>query len=329
MKIVKLTFNYDWPLFRQTPQFSQIWGDYKFIIDDQLTDCDFWIVFTDYNLKPETVNCNPKNIIFIPGECYATSPKFSQQFLNQFGLLITVQKELRHKNIIYKHNANPWFVGKSFDELMQQPVPEKTKLISVVTSNKAFTDGHLKRLEFVKKLKDHFGDTLDLFGRGIHDFDDKWEVLADYKYTIAIENDFCEDWVTEKYFDCIYANSLPFYYGCPNLETFVDENSFIRIDIDNHQEAIRIIEESIDNNEYEQRKELLIKQSQSSLNNDQFFPFMVSILENMDADLKKKNTKLLLNHSYSLPARIKMFISNTISRIIGQHAMSKLKKLRH
>ena len=295
MIIVKLTFNYDWPFFRQTEQFSQVWGNYKFVIDENLKECDYWIIYTDYNLKPEKVKCNPENIIFIPGECFNTSPKFTQKFLNQFGLIITVQRELKHKNIIYSHNANPWFVGKSYDELNSTLIPDKSKLISVVSSNKAFTDGHRKRLEFVQKLKNHFGETLDVYGRGINDFDDKWDVLADYKYTIAIENDFCEDWVTEKYFDCIYANTLPFYYGCPNLETIVDNNSFIRINIDNFDETLRIIEDAIQNNEFEKRKELVQNQKIKSLNEDQFFPWIVKILDNKNSNLKKTTFILKLN----------------------------------
>ena len=295
MIIVKLTFNYDWPFFRQTEQFSQVWGNYKFVIDENLKECDYWIIYTDYNLKPEKVKCNPENIIFIPGECFNTSPKFTQKFLNQFGLIITVQRELKHKNIIYSHNANPWFVGKSYDELNSTLIPNKSKLISVVSSNKAFTDGHRKRLEFVQKLKNHFGETLDVYGRGINDFDDKWDVLADYKYTIAIENDFCEDWVTEKYFDCIYANTLPFYYGCPNLETIVDNNSFIRINIDNFDETLRIIEDAIQNNEFEKRKELVQNQKIKSLNEDQFFPWIVKILDNKNSNLKKTTFILKLN----------------------------------
>jgi len=63
MKIVKLTYNYNWPLFRQTEKYSQIWGDYKFVIDDNLKECDYWIVYTDYNLKVEKVKCSPQNII--------------------------------------------------------------------------------------------------------------------------------------------------------------------------------------------------------------------------------------------------------------------------
>jgi hypothetical protein len=315
MKIVKLTFNYDWPLFRQTPNFSQIWGDYKFIIDDNLKECDFWIIYTDYKLIEETVKCNPKNVIFIPGECYNTSPKFSQKFLNQFGIIITVQREIKHKNIIYSHNANPWFIGKSFDELNLLKTPKKTKLISVVSSNKAFTEGHIKRLEFVEKLKNHFGEELDVYGRGINDFDDKWEVLADYKYTIAIENDYCEDWVTEKFFDCLYSHTLPFYYGCPNLESIVDKKTFIRIDINNFEDSVKIIEGSIKNEEFEKRIETLQKESIESLNRDQFFPFFESILDQMNVIPKKQSIKLKSDFEINKSNKLLMFINKIKQKI--------------
>lgn len=313
MIIVKLTYNYNWPLFRQTENNSQIWGNYKFVIDDNLKECDFWIVYTDYNLKAEKVKCNSENIIFIPGECYNTSPKFNQKFLNQFGLIITVQRELKHRNILYSHNANPWFVGKSHDELYTNLIPDKSKLISVVSSNKAFTAGHRKRLKFVQKLKNHFGDKLDVFGRGINDFEDKWDVLSDYKYTIAIENDFCDDWVTEKYFDCIYANTLPFYYGCPNLEHIVNKDSFIRIDIENLEEAINIIENAILKDEFEKRKELVQSQKIKSLNEDQFFPWIVKILETKNANLKKEEFTFTLNEVKK--NKMYLFLNRTYKKI--------------
>lgn len=291
MKIVKLSFHYDWPLFRQSSQYLGEWGDYKFIIDKNLKECDFWIVYTEYGLETETVKCNPENIIFVPGECYNTSPKFSQSFLDQFGMLITVQRELKHKNIKLLHNANPWFIGKSYDELKTLGIPQKTKLISVVSSNKAFTEGHRKRLDFVEKLKVHFGDQLDIFGRGIKDFDDKWDVIGNYKYTIAIENDDCDDWVTEKFFDCLYARTLAFYYGCPNLENIVDKDSFIRIDINNFEKSISIIQKAIENNEFEKRKNHLTEIAIKSLDKDQFFPFFADILDTLNADaIKFENT---------------------------------------
>ena len=317
MEIVKLTFNYDWPFFRQTPKFSQVWGNYKFIIDENLIECDFWIVYSDYKLTSEKVKCSPENVIFIPAECYNTSPKFTQKFLDQFGTLVTVQRELKHKNIIYTHNANPWFINKSFDELTTEASPQKTKLISVVSSNKAFTEGHRKRLDFVQKLKEYYGDKLDVFGRGINDFDDKWEVLANYKYSIAIENDYCDDWVTEKFFDCLYAQTLPFYYGCPNLEKYVDKKSFVRIDINNFDKTIETINLCIERDEYQIRKEILASEKIKSLNRDQFFPFIVAILDTMDCNLKKRKIKLTQNTKTSNKSKIKSLLKK-IYRYLSQ-----------
>ena len=317
MKIVKLTFNYDWPLFRQTPNFSQIWGDYKFVIDDNLKECDFWIVYTDYKIKTEIVKCDPENVIFIPGECYNTSPKFTQKFLDQFGTIITVQKELKHRNIIYSHNANPWFIGKSYDELNSLETPDKTKLISVVSSNKAFTEGHRKRVDFVKKLKEYFGDQLDVYGRGIADFEDKWDVLANYKYSIAIENDYCDDWVTEKFFDCLYAHTLPFYYGCPNLGSIVNKESFIRINIDDFESSVKIIESAIKENEFEKRLEILKKESIESLHRDNFFPFLADVLDKMNMVSKRGiNFKLKKNEEDLLKINFKKVIKRLKNRFI-------------
>lgn len=307
MKIVKLTYNYDWPIFRQTPGFSQNWGDYKFVIDENLKECDFWLIYGDYKLTEEKVICNPKNTVFIPGEAYFTSPKYGQKFLDQFALVITVQKELKHKNKVYYQNGLPWFINKTYDELNTSEVPLKSKLISVISSNKITTEGHRKRLDFLNELRKYFGDTLDVFGRGINEIDDKWDVLANYKYSISIENDFCKDYVTEKFFDSLYANTLQFYYGCPNLENYVNKKTFIRIDIDKPKESIRIIEESIKKNEYEKRKNILLKEKIESINRDQLFPLITGFFEKMDSTSKKREINLIANiHSEYLPLKQKI-----------------------
>jgi hypothetical protein len=287
MKIVKITFNYDWPIFRQIPNEDQIWEDYKFIIDDNLKECDFWIIYSDYNIQRDRVLCPPENIIFIPGEPKSVSGEFSKSFLKQFGLVISSQTGLKHENVILSHNANPWFVNKSFNELLNLKDIKKTKLISIITSDKKITKGHRKRYDFVMKLKDHFGDQLDLFGRGIKGFEDKWDVLADYKYSIAIENDFCDFYVTEKFYDCILTNTLPFYYGCPNLEQFSDKKSFIRIDINDFDKSVLIIEKAIENDEYTLRRKNLKDQKNVSLYKEQFFPFIINFIDKMEIGKKK------------------------------------------
>ena len=123
--------------------------------------------------------------------------------------------------------------------------PEKKKLISVITSNKAFTQGHIDRIRFVSKLKEHFGDQIDVFGRGYNTFGDKWDVLADYKYHIVIENSSQTYYWTEKLSDCFLAETYPFYYGCTNIADYFPSDAYTPIDISNPDEAIKIIDKAI------------------------------------------------------------------------------------
>ena len=55
------------------------------------------------------------------------------------------------------------------------------------------------------------------------------------------------------------------------------------------------IEDAIQNNEFEKRKELVQNQKIKSLNEDQFFPWIVKILDNKNSNLKKTTFILKLN----------------------------------
>ena len=286
---VKLTFPYKWPLMRQTPNWSGIWGDYEFLIDDSLNECDFWIVFSKHELKKEFVRCPPENIILLTWEPFSIE-QFSEMFLKQFALVITTQREINHQNVKFNLCGHPWFVGKSYDELMAMKPIEKTKKISVITSNKVLTDGHKKRLEFVYKLKDYFKDEMDLFGRGINDFNDKWDVLATYKYSITIENSKQNDYLTEKFFDCHLAFTYPLYYGCPNAEKYFSPNSFSRIDIEDFHGSVKALETILGNNShYQNHLQYILPERIKILNTYNLFPMLVSYMEGLDVNAKHKD----------------------------------------
>jgi hypothetical protein len=296
MYTVKLTFNYDWPLFRQTPGFAGEWGNYRFVIDDSVSECDMWVVYSDYKLSASSCRCAPENTVFIPAEGSSTSPVFSREFLNQFGHIVTVQREIKHRSVHHYHNGNPWFVGKSLDELLAISLPKKCKDISLITSNKAFTPGHRRRLRFASAVKAHFGERLDLFGRGYKDFDDKWTVLADYRYSIAIENDFAEDWVTEKFFDCLLAFTHPLYYGCPNLEKYVSPLCYTRIYLDNLESAIGTIEKSIHDQVFERSLPAIAAERRKFLEHEHLFPLMARFGERLDFNAPKQQITLKPNY---------------------------------
>ena len=57
----------------------------------------------------------------------------------------------------------PWYIDKTYDQLKAEPLPEKPKSISWITSNKTTHPGHKERAEFIEKIKSSDID-IDLFG---------------------------------------------------------------------------------------------------------------------------------------------------------------------
>lgn len=287
---VKLTSNFPYsPFPRQTPESSGRWGDYQFYINDDTRECDWWVVYEGLN-KSETANCPKDRTILITDEP-PTIKKYDQKFLDQFHLIITCQRNLKHPNVINTQKAHPWMVGcsfalgskssleqectKSYDELkaMRLPLP-KTKLISIVSSGKKSTPGHAKRLIFTEELKKHFKDELDVYGRGINNFSDKWDVIAPYKYHIAIENNSYPDYYTEKLIDTFLGAAYPFYYGAPNINDYFPVGALQAIDINDIKGSIELIEKRLEENAYENNFDLIVRSRNLLLDTYNIFPFL-------------------------------------------------------
>ena len=56
------------------------------------------------------------------------------------------------------------------------------------------------------------------------------DLMRNYKFVIAFENSLAEDYVTEKFYIPLYANSVPVYLGAPNVEEFMPyDNCFLDV----------------------------------------------------------------------------------------------------
>lgn len=282
-------------MFRQTKGekgFSSD-GRYRFIIDDNLTeDVDFWVVQGKGLRTSTTVNVSPKNTILLTTEPSSVL-RYPKDYINQFALVCSCQEDMKHRNLMYGPAILPWFIGFSEDrdgkvsysikyDDLKNTQPHKTKLLSVITSNKAFTKGHLDRIRFVEKLKDYYGDQIDIFGRGYNDFDDKWDVLAPYKYHIVIENSSQNYYWTEKISDCFLAETYPFYYGCTNLEDYFPSSSFSYIDIYNFKKSVSIIDSAIKEELYSKSQEILLHSKSLALEKYNMFDYIASLCDNLD-----------------------------------------------
>ena len=54
------------------------------------------------------------------------------------------------------------------------------------------------------------------------------DALARYRFSVVIENVREANYFSEKLVDAVLCNTVPIYWGCPNLERFVDTAGIIR-----------------------------------------------------------------------------------------------------
>lgn len=300
-----LLYNMDEWTLSQMPSGDSCVNDgvkYEFYIDAAKGTPDFVFVRNKALPQKVTFNMAPENIVLLTSEPSSVL-RLPNGYCKQFGMVCSSQSEIRHPNLQHYPPFLAWYVGVVFEqtgmrvkwgyeELKKRNTPPKTKLMSVITSDKSFTKGHRERIYFVEKLKKHFGDRLDVFGRGFRDFDDKWDVLAPYKYHIAIENSSAKDYMTEKLKDAFLAETFPFYYGCTNVEDYFPEKSLLKIDIHNFDRSVGLIEKALHEGIYERSIDILKQAKTLSLDEYNMFTMIAKCCEKLDPDAARREVTL-------------------------------------
>jgi hypothetical protein len=259
---------------RQTPDNKGIWDNIQFTVDP-VEECDY-VVMLNNNMKCESVvRCPSENIWALIQEPYVKGfTDWMVEGHKLFSRVYTHHIPSDDSKYIISQPALPWHINKSFDQLSKMDIPEKSKTLSWIVGNPLSIPGHFKRLSFLKFIQDKSPIKIDLFGRAVCFIDDKWDGLAPFKYSLAIENSCSPDYWTEKLADCFLSWTIPIYYGCTNLEKYFPEESFIRIDIDKPEIAIDRIKSAIKNNEWEKRLPALKTAREKVLNQYQLFPHL-------------------------------------------------------
>jgi Glycosyltransferase family 10 (fucosyltransferase) C-term len=338
----------DWRILRQTPGEKGVWGNCLFLENDSIYECD-WLVVYNHVLKPERVLCPPENTIYIDPEPPSIRLR-SLRFLKQFNYILTCRRDIKRKGVINVQQALPWHVGMQlessgrhgsldftlssslgftmgYDELRHAETPNKTRLLSVISSDKSFTDGHRKRQAFVNLLKGRFGDGLEVYGRGVRDIKDKWDAIAEYKYHVVIENSVYRDYWTEKLADCFLAGAYPFYHGCPNLYEYFPSGSFTEIDINKPKEAIDIIEKGIRSQLYENSLHKLRDAKELVLDKHNLFAMLSGIIE--EENSKSRRGALRKRVIILKPDGFPSVYRSLAKKILGKKIVSAIHKLRY
>lgn len=278
--LIRVVKNWTYPdLFRQTSGGDGVWGNIRFT-QEPVDECDALLVLNELR-EDLTVRCPPENVWAIFQEPYYNRfLPWMKEGHSQFSRIYTHHPPNGNLRYRTSHPLVPWHVNKTYSQLISAEISskEKSDRIVWVTSSSQELPGHLRRYAFYRFLMSLGWQDLDVWGRGIRPIEDKWDVLAHSRYAIAVENQFGSNYWTEKIADCWLAGSLPFYYGCSNLEKYFPSDSFVRIDLDDFSGSARIIRRIVDSGEYENRLPAIREARDLVLNRYQFFPFMANEL---------------------------------------------------
>lgn|GEM_PF-135387 len=306
----------EWAWWRQFPEGNPVWGDVEFIFSGDFTGCDCFFVF-DALPRAFDVRLDRSRLVFVASEP-PNVKRYDAAFLNQFGTVLTTDPDTSHAGCRFTQVGLPWHVGAWSEggALLTRPMtfrdfatfrPQKTKLVSVVSSNKAFTEEHRARLRFVAELKEHFGDRIDVFGRGINGFGDKLQVLAPYRYHIALENCAIDHYWTEKLADPFLTLTYPIYHGCRNVGEYFPEGSFTAIDIYDPAAAIETIERIIESDEAERVQPLLEEARWRVLREHNLFALLAQVAHDVtQAAATSGRAMTVFPEEYFQPVKVRM-----------------------
>lgn len=257
------------------------WGNITFTKDDK---ADYYVIYqSPYYLE----NFDPRNTIVIQTEPWCKYSEYKKfQILQQHRDCFLYFHDIPHDR-----NTVGWMISPTYNQLKNNEIVfSKNKILSSVTSHESSFEGQKKRFVFLKELYQSL--PIDVYWRwlSVSDFPAHcpgtlfWELkwhkdpgLFPYRYTFAAENCSEKNYFTEKICDAILSECLCFYWWCPNINDFFDPRSFIQIDLDNFSKSLQIIQESIQNNEWEKRLPYIKQMKSRILDEYQIMPTIENI----------------------------------------------------
>lgn len=141
----------------------------------------------------------------------------------------------------------------NYNNISNIKVRNKTKGISsCITDINQPYGNYPKRINILNRLKNT--TDIEFFGVGrlngtkCNNSQYKIDCVEDFKFNLSIENDYYNNWVTEKFFDAILMDCVPIYYGCANIRELFPEDGYILLDNIDDMEYIEYTLTDIINN---------------------------------------------------------------------------------
>tara|TARA_B110000305_G_scaffold239701_1_gene308241 strand:- start:278 stop:1171 length:894 start_codon:yes stop_codon:yes gene_type:complete len=209
--------NLEWPLGR--PRRLQ---DGK--ISD-LTEIDHIITFPRkhiYFMMRYKVRARISLMIVEPDIIHGHHIKLARFFNWRFYKILSKNKYIlkKIKNGIF------FYYGSTFLTNINKIDITKKNMASLIASSRDELPGHKLRHSLIKYIKNK-NINVAVMGRGYKPFKNKADGLKSFRYSIVIENSSELNYFTEKIIDACLLETVPIYWGSPNISEYFDERGFI------------------------------------------------------------------------------------------------------
>ena len=148
--------------------------------------------------------------------------KLSKYFYWRFYKILTKNKQLL--NIL--NNGSFFYLGSTFLKNLDKIDIQKNNMASLIASSQNKLKGHKLRHKIAKYIKNNELN-IAVIGRGYKPFENKEDGLKSFRYSIVIENSSEQDYFTEKVVDACLLETVPIYWGAPNISKYFDIRGFI------------------------------------------------------------------------------------------------------
>jgi GR25 family glycosyltransferase involved in LPS biosynthesis len=280
---------------------EQLCNSWKRICDDEENYCwkDMQITWEDKNIDYYVIinrpifgineYYDPKRTIIFQMEpwVYDTAKPWGVKTWDKWAK--PDKSEFMHIND-HKNNLNnvEWHINLPLVELEKEIIEPKLDRVSAICSSKSYDEGHMLRNNFIKYIDEQECGIMDVYGKfNYHNFecykgplkdDNKYNGISQYKYHFSCENNEEDGYATEKIWDALLCESLCFYWGCPNLEQYIDPLAFVRLDLNNQEESLKIVKQAIEEDWWSQRIQIIRREKTKVIEELGFFPNLKKII---------------------------------------------------
>ena len=254
------------------------------------TNIDYYVII---NSPPLNTYYNPSKTIVFQMEPWVydtnknwgvkTWGKWAEPNLNNF-LAVRGRKSLCHNNAF-------WQLELNYNQLKNLTYGSKKDSVSSICSSKYFDPGHIARIDFLKYIEKKGDIKLDIYNsNNNHEFKnyrgpltayvDKSKGIINHKYYFMVENNYEENFITEKLWEPILCETLVFYYGCPNVNDYINSLAYVLLDMNDFEKSYNIMKTAIKEDWWSQRIDIIRKEKEKILNELAFFPVIEKIITN-------------------------------------------------